>query len=298
MNTAIIQLLYTLETTLLFSMVTIGIYVAFRILRFPDLTAEGGFGLAAIVCGMVMLKTQSPWLGLAAAIIIGACTGIITALLTNIVRLPTILASILTMTMCFSVGLLIADKPSVTLPDSWVLSQFLSNLEHPLAIGIVGMGCGLGLVILVMLVLMRTGVGYILHARGENPNLTKELGSSLLVWDIVGLAIANGIVGLAAAMLSQRSGYASINMGRGIAISALASIMLGEAIFPSRRLSLAFIACIGGTFLMQLVRLVALNFGMPDGGLDLVTSLMVISFCWLTQRQSHQQHNILAKIRM
>ena len=144
MNTATTQLLYTVETTLLFSMITIGIYVAFRVCRFPDLTSEGGFGLAAMVCGLIMLKTQSPWLGLAAAIAIGAGTGIITALLTNIVRLPTILASILTMTMCFSIGLLIANKPSVTLPDSWVLSKLLSGLEHPLAIGIVGMGCSLG----------------------------------------------------------------------------------------------------------------------------------------------------------
>ena len=298
MNSTVVQLLYTLETTLLFSVVTIGVYLSFRVLRFPDLTAEGGFGLSAILGGMAYVSTGSPWIALIVSVLAGVAAGLTTAALANLVKLPTILASILTMMMCFSVGLLVAGQPSRTLPDDWMLGSMLSFLDNPLAVGIVGMALSLAVIVVGVVSLLRTGSGFMLRIRGENPNLARELGHSLLVWDMVGLAIANGIIGLAAALLSQRSGYASINMGRGMAISALAAIMLGEAIFPTRRLAPAFLACIGGTLVMQLVRLLALNLGMPDGGLDLVTSLMVIAFCWLARSNGVFGHNVLEKIRI
>lgn len=292
------QLLYTLETTLMFSVVTVGVYLSFRVLRFPDLTAEGGFGVSAILGGMAFGATGSPSIALAVSVMSGMTAGMLTAVLTNLVNLPTILASILTMTMCFSIGLLVAGQPSQTLSDDWIWETPLSFVGDPLAIGIVGMGLSLALVVTGLVIYLRTGSGFILRSRGENPNLTRELGHSLVLWDMVGLAIANGIIGLAAALLSQRSGYASVNMGRGVAISALAAIMLGEAIFPTRKVALAFLACIGGTLVMQLIRLLALNLGMPDGGLDLVTSLIVIAFCWLSRGNGAFGHNVLEKIRI
>ena len=298
MNAAIIQLLYTLETTLLFSTVTVGVYVAFRVLRFPDLTAEGGFGLSAMMGGMALVATGSAWLALLASVATGVAAGVTTALLANLVRLPTILASILTMTMCFSIGLLAAGRPSMTLSGRGFIGDVLGFIDSPIAVGIIGTAVVLSVVTLGLLIFLRTGGGFILRARGENPGLTRELGHSLVVWDMVGLGLANGVVGLAAALLAQRSGYASVNMGRGIAISALAAIMLGEAVFPARRMGTAFVACIAGTLIMQLVRLLALNLGMPDGGLDLVTSAMVIAFCWLSRGRGVMGHNVLEQIRV
>jgi len=154
------------------------------------------------------------------------------------------------------------------------------------------------LVVAFLYLFFSTGCGYILRVRGENPSLCRELGHNLLLWDIIGLSLANGLVGFAAVLLSQRAGYASINMGRGIAISAIAAIMLSEALFPTQRLFWALIACFVGTFLMQLVRLVALNFGIPDGGLDLVTSLIVIMFCWVAASRKNGKPLLLEQIRM
>jgi putative ABC transport system permease protein len=298
MNPVITQLLYTLETALLFSVVTIGVFVAFRVLRFPDLTSEGGFGFSAIIAGIVLIKTGSSWLGLISGLVAGVFTGTVTAFLANKVRLPTILASILTMTMCFSGGLLIAGKPSETLPEGWVLNDILAFLGSPIVVGIVGLAVVFTLVILGLHVFFQTGSGYILRVRGENPSLCGELGHSLLIWDLVGLGLSNGLVGLTAALLSQRAGYASINMGRGVAISAIAAIMLSEALFPTRRLRWSLLACFGGTLILQLVRLMALNFGIPDGGLDLVTSLMVIGFCWFASRREVGRPSLLDQIRM
>jgi putative tryptophan/tyrosine transport system permease protein len=298
MNATTVQLLYTLETTLVFSIVTIGVYLSFRVLRFPDLTAEGSFGLAAMVGGAVLVTTGSPVLGLLASIVTGALAGIVTAVLANVVRLPTLLASILTMIMCFSVGLLVVGQPSQTLPDQWVLAPALSWMQSPIGRGIIGAGAVLAILIVAILLFLRTGAGFILRARGENPDLTRELRHSLVVWDIVGLALANGIVGFSAALFSQRSGYASINMGRGMAIYALAAIMLGEAIFPSRTMLLSLLSCVVGTLILQLVRLLALNLGMPDGALDLVTSLLVIVFVYIAKIRGHSEGNVLEKIRM
>lgn len=298
MNPLVTQLLYTLETALLFSLVTVGVYLSFRILRFPDLTSEGGFGFSAILGGLVLLKTGSPWLGLAAGLIAGMLAGAVTAVLANSVRLPTILASILTMTMCLSGGLLIAGKPSETLPDGWVLRTLFPFLHSPLAIGIVGLAVGSAILVPGLRAFFQTGAGYLLRIRGENPSLCRELRHSLLLWDVVGLGLANGLVGFAAVLLSQRSGYASINMGRGVAISAIAAIMLSEALFPTRRLHWSLIACFVGTLLLQLVRLIALNCGIPDGGLDLVTSLMVIGFCWIATLRKNGRPSLLEQIRM
>ncbi len=298
MNPTTVQLLYTFETTLVFSIVTVGVYLSFRTLRFPDLTSEGSFGLSAMVGGAVLIATGSPLLGLLASIATGAMAGIVTAVLANVVRLPTLLASILTMIMCFSLGLLVAGKPSQTLPDQWVLASVLFWIESPIARGILGAAAVLAILIAAILFFLRTGAGFILRARGENPDLTRELRHSLVAWDIVGLALANGIVGLSAVLFSQRSGYASINMGRGVAIYALAAIMLGETIFPSRTMVGALLSCVAGTLILQLVRLLALNLGMPDGSLDLVTSVMVIVFVYLAKARGHLGQNVLEKIRM
>lgn len=298
MNPTTVQLLYTLETTLVFSIVTIGVYLSFRVLRFPDLSAEGSFGLSAMVGGTVLISTGSPLLGLLASIATGALAGIVTAVLANVVRLPTLLASILTMIMCFSIGLLVAGQPSQTLPDRWVLASVLTWVDSPLARGIVGGAAVLAVLIAAIIVFLRTGAGFILRARGENPDLTRELRHSLVAWDIVGLAVANGIVGLSAALFSQRSGYGSINMGRGVAIYALAAIMLGETIFANRTMLASMLACVAGTLILQLVRLLALNLGMPDGSLDLVTSVLVIVFVYLAKIRGHLGGNVLEKIRM
>src|SRR5947207_1555971 len=99
MSPTTLQLLYTFETTLTLSVVTVGVYISFRTLRFPDLTAEGGFGLSAMVGASVLINMGSPVLALVASIGTAAACGAATAVLANIVRLPTLLASILVMIM-------------------------------------------------------------------------------------------------------------------------------------------------------------------------------------------------------
>lgn len=298
MNPTTIQLLYTLETTLTLSLVTVGVYMSFRTLRFPDLTPEGSFGLAAMVGGATLIASGSPLLATLASMATGASAGAVTAILANIVRLPTLLASILTMIMCVSVGLLVAGQPSHTLPDLWILSNLLPWIHGPLTRGILGSAAVLVGLIAAILIFMQTGAGFILRARGENPDLTRELKHSLIVWDIIGLALANGVVGLGAAMFSQRAGYGSINMGHGVAINALAAIMLGETMFPGRTMLPALLACVAGTLVLQLVRLLALNMGMPDGSLDLVTSVLVIVLVYLVKARGRLGQNVLEKIRM
>ncbi|MBL8827108.1 MAG: hypothetical protein JNM18_08985 [Planctomycetaceae bacterium] len=298
MNVATLQLLYTVETTLTLSLVTIGVYVSFRTLRFPDLTGEGSFSLSAMVAGGVLVASGSAWAATLAGVATGAAAGAVTAILANVVRLPTLLASILTMIMCVSLGLLIAGQPSLTLPDSWVLATVLPDMNAILATGIVGSTLVLAVILFGLMALMYTGVGYVLRARGENPDLVNELKYSLLAWDIVGLALANGVIGLAAVLFSQRAGYCSINMGRGMAINALAAIMLGETLFPSRTLLPALLACVAGTLILQLVRLLALSLGLPDGSLDLVTSVIVIVFVYVAKERGHIGQNVLEKIRM
>ena len=298
MNPVTIQLFYTLEEALLFSLVTIGVFVSFRLLKFPDLTSEGGFGFAAIMGGMVTVSTGSPVLGVCAGAAGGALWGLVTALLANIAKLPTILASILSMTMAISCGLLVAAQPNITLPDVWLVRQLFPFIESPVILGVVGGFVFLFIIIAALHLFCQTGMGFILRTRGENPRLCQELGYSLTTWDVIGLCLANATVGIAAALFAQRSGYASINMGRGIAIAALAAIMLGESIFVHQTIKHALIGCFLGTLILRMVRMLALNLGMPEGSLDLVTSLMVVVFYYLAKGRSDKGAGVLENIRM
>jgi putative ABC transport system permease protein len=298
MSATSIQLLYTLETTLVLSLVTVGVYLAFRVIRFPDLTAEGSFGLSATIGGIALAVSGSPEVGLLFGMAVGAMVGCVTAVLANVVRLPTLLASILTMMMCLSVGLLVAGQPSSTLPDKWVLARVLDWVGPPLIVGIVGSAGVLGLVVVTLYLFLNTGAGFVLRARGENPELIREMRHSLLAWDIIGLALANMLVGLGAVLFSQRAGYSSTTMGRGVAIYALAAIMLGETMFPSRSLVPALVGCFAGTLVLQLIRLLALNLGMPDGSLDLVTAVLVIVVVYAAKVRGHLGTTVLEKIRM
>ena len=298
MNPVTIQLFYTLEEALLFSLVTIGVFVSFRLLKFPDLTSEGGFGFAAIMGGAVTVSTSSPVLGVCAGAVGGALWGLITALLANITKLPTILASILSMTMAVSAGLLITAQPNITVPDIWLVRQLFPFIESPVIIGVVGGFVFLLIIISALYLFCQTGMGFILRTRGENPRLCQELGYSLTIWDIIGLCMANAIVGTAAALFAQRSGYASIDMGRGIAIAALAAIMLGESIFLHQTIIQALAGCFLGTLILRLVRMLALNFGMPEGSLDFVTSLMVVVFYYVAKGKSDRGEGVLENIRM
>ena len=297
MNPVTIQFLYTIEEAFLFSLVTVGVFISFRLLKFPDLTAEGGFGLAAFFSGVVLIKTGSTAMSILFGVFCGAMCGLTTAILTNIIKLPAILASILTMIMSVSFVLLVAGQPSITLPDIWILKKIIP-LDSPVWIGVVGGAIVLFITMMLLYVVYHSGVGFLLRTRGENPRLLQDLGRSLLCWDVVGLCLANGIIGFAAALFAQRSGYASINMGRGVAIAALAAIMLGESFFKSQSLRQAFFACFIGTVILRLVRLLALFLGMPEGSLDLVTSLMVVVFYYIAKKRPEKSYGVLENIRV
>jgi putative ABC transport system permease protein len=298
MNATSLQLLYTAQDALLFSLATLGVFVSFRILRFPDLTAEGGYGLAATVGGMVVVATGSFGLGLAASTAAGAATGVATSLLTNLTRLPTILSSILVMTMSVSLALLICGRPNVSLPSGWILGSFQKALGMPVLGGIAAAAAIVAIVGAGLMVLMHSGAGLLLRTRGENPRLLAELGRSLVLWDIIGVGLGNGLIGLAAGLSSQQAGYTSIQMGRGVVIGALAAILLGESLVPHMTLARSMACCVLGTLILRMIRLLGLSLGMPDGSLDLVTSVIVVVFYVAARRSPATRVELLDNIRM
>ena len=298
MSATSLQLLYTAQDAILASLVTIGTFISFRILRFPDLTAEGGYGLAATLGGMVVVSTGSFGLGLVVSVAAGAATGVATSLLNNLTRLPTILSSILVMTMSVSLALLIAGQPSIILPSGWVLGGFQRAVGSTVLGGIAAASLILVLVVFGLVVLMHSGAGLLLRTRGENPRLLAELRRSLVLWDVVGVGLANGVIGLAAGLASQQAGYTSIQMGRGVVISALAAILLGESFAPRATLTQSLACCVLGTLILRLIRLLGLSLGMPDGSLDLITSGIVIVFYVSARRGLASRIELLDNIRM
>ncbi len=129
------------ELGLVYAFVAIGVYLAFRVLDFPDLTVDGSFPLGAAVAAVLILAGVNPWLAALVAMVAGAISGLVTAVLNVRFKILHLLASILTMIALFSVNLRVMGRPNVALINAdTMLTPFfglglLDYLVRPLFIG-------------------------------------------------------------------------------------------------------------------------------------------------------------------
>ncbi len=299
-------------TGLSFSFVALGVLLSFRILDVPDLTLDGSLPLGAAVSAALILQGWSPGLTLVMAALAGGVAGIATALIATRLRIHSLLASILTTTALFSINLHIMgrsnipllDEPTIFMPLAPALHGWLVNLggdglgrytNNLLAIGMVGL-----LVVLVKLSfdwLMRTEIGLAMKATGDNRQMMRSLGINPDSTILLGLAIANALVGISGAIFAQYQGFADINMGVGLIIAGLAAVILGETFFRPRQVVTASMAVVLGMIIYRLAITAALNVSvpLPGGGVlkidpldvKLATAVLVLLALWFSRgRQS------------
>ncbi len=231
MNPIIAVLNTTLVQAPLYVILSIGLLVSFRALRFPDLTVEGSFLLGASVSALVAHSTPFPWLALAISIFAGALAGLATACLVAYLRISKLLAGIIVMTALYSLSyyviggasqFLIVDE---TVFRGWSRVTVFSEAAvlWPIA----------GAVVVIVFFLLKSEFGIHLRAFGHRPNLMKAIGRNETFYSALALVIANGCVGLAGGLSAQTYGTADVNMGFGYLIAGLACLFLAEAIlFP------------------------------------------------------------------
>ncbi|MBN9022078.1 MAG: ABC transporter permease [Rhizobiales bacterium] len=275
---SIIALLGAVELGLVFAFVGLGVYLSFRILDFPDLTVDG-FPLGAAVAAVAIVGGVDPWLATLAAILAGACAGLVTAFLNVRFGILHLLASILTMIALYSINLRIMGRPNVPLlGEATVLTPFY---DHGLAAYWVRPLFLLVLVVIVVVALawfLATDFGLAMRATGANAKMARAQGIATGTSIYAGMALSNGLVGLAGALFAQTNGFADVTAGVGTIVVGLAAVIIGENILRSRRIGIILAGVVIGSVLYRIAIQFALSLdsiGLEPSDLNLATAVLV-----------------------
>ena len=272
----------TIEQSLIFAIMVLGVYISFRILNFPDMTVDGTFPLGAAISAKLLTLGVNPYLTLLVALISGAAAGAITGLIHVKLKVKDLLAGILVMTALYSINLRVMGKSNIPLFEE----DNIFNTEYSMMITIV---------VLILIskflldYLLKTKFGFALKALGDNENLIVSLGLNEEKYKIYGLMIANAFVAFSGAVLAQYQGFADVGMGTGIIVIGLASIIIGDTLFGKRRRLAGTTIVIIGSILYRGVIALTLSMGMDASDLKLITSVIVIIILWIQKQKDKRR---------
>ncbi len=271
-----------LESGLIYALVALGVLISFRILDFPDLTADGSFPLGGAVAGLSIIAGFNPWLACIFGMLAGAIAGVVTAWLHVKLGILQLLASILVMVALYSVNLRIMGAPNLPLlGEPTVFEGFVTD-SNGFWMRCVVIG---GVVILAKLFLdwfFSTETGLAMRATGSNLRMAQAQGIHTSWITILGMAVSNALIALAGALFVQTQGGADISIGIGTIVIGLAAVIIGETIMPAKKMIWITLAVIVGAVLYKLFIQIALSnqllrdigFGPQD--LNLITALLVV----------------------
>lgn len=278
---------------LILALVALGVFISFRVYHFPDMTAEGSITLGAAVAAAMLVTGHSPMYATLAAAVAGAGAGLITGVLHTRFKINALLSGIIVMTALYSVNLHVMGKSNVPLMNvttfadqaAGIAAQF--GTEKVLLFGreaavrdLTLLGLSLGLVVLVGILLyafFRTHLGLAMRATGDNDQMVRALGSSDGVLLTGGLALSNALVAMAGALLAQYQGFADAQMGIGMLVWGLASVIIGEALVGTNRFGYLLAGAVFGSILFRLLVAVALRWGLDPNDLKLITAVFVFA---------------------
>lgn len=276
---SLFSLLGAVEIGLIFALVALGVYISFRLLRFPDLTVDGSFPLGGAVCAVLISTGTNPWIATLAATAAGALAGMVTGWLNVKLKIMDLLASILMMIALYSINLRVMGGPNIPL----INDPTIFNLLQPESMDDYVFRPLLLLVIVIAAKLLldwffATERGLAIRATGSNARMARAQGVNTGGMILLGMAVSNGLVGLAGAMFVQTQGGSDISMGIGTIVIGLAAVIVGESILPSRRIVYATLAVVIGAIVYRFFIAAALNsdfIGLKAQDLNLVTAVLV-----------------------
>ena len=277
---SLFSFLGTLEIGLIYGLVAIGVYLTFRILDFPDLTVDGSFTLGAAVTATLIVMGVNVFVATLAGTIAAACAGLVTAWLNLRFDILHLLASILTMTALYTINLRVMGKPNVALVmEPTILTPFEGMFGLPdmyMRVIFVAVCAVVGALLVAWF--LRTQYGLAMRAVGSNKRMAQAKGIVVKEKVYAGLALSNGLVGLAGALFAQTNGFADSTMGIGTIVVGLAAVIIGQSLFASRSMYVIVLSCIVGSVLYRLAVSMALNadfLGFSASDLNLITAVLV-----------------------
>jgi len=272
-----------LEQGFIFGLMSLGVYLTFRVLDFPDLSVDGTLPLGAGVSAAIITSGGDPYFSACAAFAAGILAGAFTGLISTKLRILNLLAGILTMIALYSINIRVMGAPNISLLNQPTMFDSFHGL------GIPSFVVPMAVVFVIVAVLkiafdmfLKTRFGLAVRATGDNPSMVQAQGVNTDNTIIVGVSLSNGLVALSGAMLAQTQGSADVGMGVGTIVAGLAAVIIGEAFVGERSIFVATIGVILGSVIYRLAVAGALSFrigslSLTPSDLNLMTALLVIA---------------------
>jgi putative tryptophan/tyrosine transport system permease protein len=278
---------------LILALLALGVLISYRIYGFADITPEGSVTFGASVAAILLVKGYGPWAATGAGFLAGMLAGATTGILHTRFKINSLLSGILVMTALYSVNLHVMGKSNVPLLNETTVhtsaekfaAKILPDVEtftiagwevtfHDVAVFLFALFL-ITVICTILYFFFRTNLGTSMRATGDNPQMMRALGVNVDYMIVLGLAISNGFVGLSGALLAQYQGFADVQMGIGMVILGLASVIIGEALVGSGRLGLTITGTVIGSVLFRLLVAIALRKGLNPNDLKLITAVFV-----------------------
>ena len=258
-----------LELGFIYALVALALFLSFRILNIADMTTDGSFTLGCAVSATVAVAGH-PWLALPAAMIAGAAAGSVTAMLQTKCRVPSILAGIITNTGLYTVNLAVMGFSSNVnmLRAATIFTAFSGMKLIPALLITLFMAA-------LLVVFLNTRLGLSIRATGDNPDMVRASSINTGLTVTIGLALSNSITALSGAVLAQYQKTADINLGTGMVIIGLASLIIGETVFRSRKIWVKVLGAVVGCIIYRFIIAIALRLDLPSECLKLVSAVIV-----------------------
>lgn len=263
---------------LIWGLMAIGVYISYKILDIADLTVDGSICTGACVCAVLIAGGWSVIPAVIAAFFAGVLTGILTGLFHTALGIPAILSGILTQLILYSVNLTILGSKSLATIDPRTNDLLINMSDNPMAI--VVMVIITAVVIVGLWLFFYTEIGLTLKSTGDNPDMSRAQGVNVKLNKVVGLAISNGIVALAGALLAQYKGSANINDGRGAIVIGLAAIFIGLSVSLKIKpnLVVSLIGVVSGGVIYYIVYNFVILLGLKTDFLKMLSAIIVAIF--------------------
>ena len=264
---------------IIWGIMTLGVYITFKVLDFPDLTVDGSFALGGAVSAILISNGMNPFITLIFSFLAGSLAGLATGILNTKLQIPGILAGILSMIALYSINIrVMGGRPNIPLlgmATSLTIIQNILSLSKVMSDLLVGFVFSL-FIVFIMYWFFGTEMGCAIRATGNNEKMIRALGVDTNIMKTIGLMISNALVSLSGALVTQSQGYADVGMGTGTIVVGLASVIIGEVIFGNRfNFLYKLFSIVMGSIIYRIIIAIVLQLGLKATDLKLLTAIIV-----------------------
>ena len=271
---------------LVYGIMALAVFITFRVLDFADMTVDGSFPLGGAVMAVLLTAGVNPFLAIAVAFLAGCGAGAITAAIHSKLKIPGLLAGILTMTILYSVNLrVLGNRANLSLLKAHTLFDSIREIASPYMSGDIAillfLIASVAVILVIVDIFFHTDFGVALGALGSNPQMITSQAMNPEVLKLVGICVSNGLVGIAGAFACMYQGFADVNSGTGTVVAGLASLMIGEFLVKSNRIEVLTFRVMLGSILYRAIMYAGRTYGyvihLTANDLKLITGVLIVA---------------------